>query len=171
MMFDRHWNADFPAKCTEDAPTSTEYSVMAGLYVDDADVAAYLTQTFGLPTRLLEITEASQGTGGVITHELSWSVDGGEASSLTVLEDETVQTRHIIYRFYWPVGDRLGRLQLDPDMDGPQFANRVGHGTFKEPMMMASLGEEFVGVADWFKAINSETTVLFYDNFGCEQPG
>ncbi len=169
LMIDWHYNADIPEKCVNHDGFASE-GVLGRLYVDDPEVAAFLNKSVGMPTGLLQIRYTEEILGPLVLHKVHWSADGGEESFVQMVRDESSTTRANVYQLYWPANDNLVRWKFNPDREEPRYTDRKGNGTFQQPMLMASINENYVGTADWFTETSGPTYFTVFDDFGCEEP-
>lgn len=170
LLLDTHSKAHVPSNCMTHADTLTVHAVLGTLYLDDADLATQLAQAYGLPTAVVEFGEEVQELGAAKARHATWGAPGGVPSEMVLFDDGTETPARTIYRNYWVHGDRLVRWQIDVDLPLPVVGTRLGTGSMHVPMMMAQMGEQFVGTADWYPSFESTNTFTVYDDFGCEGP-
>jgi hypothetical protein len=137
LVLDVHDHADIPQACRDGSPTGAVAFVLSSLWVDDAEVAAVLNQTHGMPARLAEVQATQAGATAVRTW--TWGPKGQPPSTLTFADggdrQPTVPSNLLLL---WQRGAGIGGLALFAQRE----ATRVeppAYGTLQPPMVLASL--------------------------------
>lgn len=84
IQLESHQNFEVPPGC-QDA-TTPRIEVLSNLFVDDADVASYLREQWGLPAVAADIPWASSTVNDVREVAVTWQPAGHNASSLRVTQ-------------------------------------------------------------------------------------
>ncbi|MEA3190544.1 MAG: hypothetical protein QOD77_1126 [Thermoplasmata archaeon] len=143
LLFESHTNAVVPAACADDREGATDLSVLASVWVDDAEVAGWLAAVHGMPAAAAVFTDAGQAW--------SWGPAGAAPSELQVL-DGSAAPRDAEHgeRFFWANGTGLGQLELRHERTGPTVPLAAA-GRMAPPMLLAQVADgRFAGPASWF---------------------
>lgn len=173
LMFEDHGNADFPPKCKENAPEFPVFGIVTHIWIDDAEVAAYLRTEYGAPVLLGQFNETSQDAGTLTLRTWTWAVEGGQPSKITVPDDkENQELIGLFSRLFWANGT-AGLVQLDlPPKDHGPAQPFPAYGTMQPPTEFA---EDRAGVfaeatAKWYPERSAAGTFTLYSDLKCEHP-
>lgn len=172
IVFDGHTNADIPPTCDQNRTGATHVHIVNAFLVDDAEIAVFLSQEFGLPTFFADIGATSQGTGELTQRTWTWGLPGQASSSLSFPDDGNYAAYPIVDRIYWErPGGGLGMLDFTYDRDGPLLTDREGYGTMNPPMLWAQMPSgEFEGPVVYFPSMEGSGAITLYDDSLCEHP-
>lgn len=171
LLFDGHSNADVPLDCTKDNVGTTSLLVLSSIWTEDAELAAWLAQTYGLPVYVSEFGDVDNGSAPLLVHEWSWGV-GRETSRIAVIDDGThLGTSRLAERFFWqPSEGGISWLEISTDGKKSQ-GDRMAYGEAKPPMLLASRPNEGTFVADsadWYSTADADARIRRYSDMNCE---
>jgi hypothetical protein len=166
VLFDAHNHAAVPPACRAGLPPDSEANVLASLWVDDAEVGAFLNRTYGLPVHVAPVAEAAQEAGPAVLHAWSWG-PAQARSDLTVPAAGATQRYQFNDALLWQRGAGIGRLSLAYDREAPA-TDQVAHGTLRPPMLLGSPPGAFVGTAVWHPVSSAEGTFRLFGDLRCE---
>ncbi|MHB1262417.1 MAG: hypothetical protein ACYC2H_11960 [Thermoplasmatota archaeon] len=174
FVLDSHSNFNIPPACQLETEWPTSTLVLSTLVVNDAEVASTLNRTFGMPVRFGEISETLGGQAGAYdVHEWTWTPEGMQPSRISVYDDsfEGVGSPEAL-RFFWPIGERLGYLQITFEANGPIFTSRLATAALAEPMLLADWYADgaFAGPGDWYPEATAEGEFRFFADHECTKP-
>jgi hypothetical protein len=173
FVFDTHTNAEFPEECIAGNNPGTTTEVLHIALVDDAEVAAFLSVTYGMPVLAAEMTQDAQPATPPNVHTWTWKVGDQPESKLSVVEDGAAATPpEGSNRFYWAAAGGIGSLRLAYERTAPlAVGNRAGEGTLQPPMLLSQVaGGSYAGPAEWFSSLSADGVFAFYKDPGCEEP-
>jgi hypothetical protein len=159
LILDTHDDARFPEPCRAAGPDGEPdgLHILANLWVDDAEIAARLHGSYGMPARLAAIEADSTQGGAAQVHGWRWSEAGQEASSVNVLEDEATEPMYEgrLRRLLWSNGAGVASLDLLTEGSGPS-GPRLATGHFEPPTLMAALAGELAGPGEWLPQMEAK---------------
>ncbi|MEA3142735.1 MAG: hypothetical protein QOG31_59 [Thermoplasmata archaeon] len=171
LVWEVNAHAFFPRSCLTNGTGGNNRGVLNSLYVGDAELAAYLSDTYGMPVQVSKIASATQATGELAIHTWTWGPVGMDPSSLNILEDASTPDTPNWIELFWQKGDGVVALRAETKVDRPLVGNREGYGIFKPPMQAANFnGGNFAGLADWYPAYHAEGTFSIYSDLNCKNP-
>jgi hypothetical protein len=172
MVLEMHTNVSFPAACLEGADPFVIPAVLQSIWVNDAEIAGYLRQEYGMPTFFADIQQEDTSLQAVNAHEVSWGEPGQPASVLTTVDDAEDRTGDSLpYRLAWPVGSAVWLLDYVPSLDDPFLFQRVTAGKFEQPMLLAGVdGGQYAGNGAWYDRFEATARVLAFADGRCAQP-
>lgn len=167
IVWDGHTNADFPPACVEGMKHPTARLLLNVILVDDAEIAAYLSDAYGLPTFHSPIGIAGQSANA--PRQLTWTWGNGTKSQLNFVDDGTAGEGPRDERLFWEKDGGIAALDLAHDGKGSAVADRFGYGQMGSPMLLADVaGGVFSGTVRHSFGIETEANVRFYRDLGCE---
>lgn len=170
FLIERHGKAAIPAKCMEGSGQS-HIGIISSFLISDAELAAFLHDQYGLATVFGEFAIEEQPFGAATQYKWTWGPSGAEPSDLTFYQEAPGQTWDFGDRFFWQRGEGIGVLQLSYDREGPSTTNRDGHGTMREPMLLASTaGGAFAGPVNFYPDHAGEGVFSLFSDLRCEEP-
>lgn len=171
MVFEFTGNADYPDQCTEGQNGPTHLKVLNSLVIDDAELGAYLNETYGIPVWLASFEEDQNDLGAYGSHTWTWTIGSTPPSTVTILDNKDTGPESSRYdRFFWARGAGLVVLDLSKDAQGPAI-QQFGNGTLNPPMLIAAeTGGTFGGHGEWFPSLEVEGVFTFYKDQDCSEP-
>lgn len=171
LVWEMNFHAAIPAACRMNGTGGNDRAVLNSLYVEDAELGAYLAGTYGMPVQVSNLTAATRDVGGVKVHAWTWGPVGLEPSTLSIVEDTSTPDTPNTVELFWRNGDGVGAMRIQTQEDRPFFADRHGHGTMRPPMQMAAfLGGNFEGPARWYPSYRAEGKLSVYRDRECKTP-
>lgn len=177
LLVEAHTDAVVPAGCARGA--RTQDLVLHAAWLDDAEVAAFLAQAYGLPAAAAAFEAGTVGQGGALLRTWRWAAPGHASSDLRVPDAGSQLPDFWANRLLWPRGEGLGTLTLSFDRTrasaGDLQAPLQGEGTMAEPMLMAGLpGGRFAGPTQTFPRMEADGAFSLFRDRACqsrEPPG
>jgi hypothetical protein len=167
ILFESHNKGVVPNECPS-VTSDSLHSILGQVVVNDADVAQFLNETYGMPVLFGQIEQAVQELPAGRARTVSWTVGNGDESSVNIVEDDATIEKTQVERFWWTRGTGMGQLALDLAMVGPEFGDRAGYGKFVEPMAMAQVADgEFAGLAVWYSTVTTTNNFELYSDHFC----
>lgn len=162
VLFESHTNAEVPAACAADRDGFVALSVLASVWVEDAEVAAHLAQVYGMPAR--------EGVFSGSGQAWSWGPPGAPASTVQVMDEAAApQPSHAADRFFWANGTGLGALELRHDATRPAVPHAAA-GEMAPPMLLAQVaGGRFAGPAGWVTRDTAAGSFRAYRDTLCQE--
>ena len=171
FIWETHTNLNAPENCR--TGEYTHVAALHALWVDDAELATYLNDTYGMPTRYATIAAHDNRTGGIQRAQWRWGIQGNPESSIQ-FSQAIVTPGPVDHsdRLVWFQGDTtLWVLTLNQTLTYSNGQTALTPGTLRPPTLYASSGsEDYVGrgSAD-LGAILSASIAKFGDS-ACAQP-
>ncbi len=172
MVFETHNKFEIPPGCDE-KPRNIMLALVA-LWIDDAELAAYVNQTYGAATHFAAIQSAG-GPGAAGQYHAEWSfASGGLAASTIQANDAEVLpgSSPIIERMVWSAGPKLFILNLE-EQGTNSFGNTVvTPGEMRPPTLYseAGVGEQYAGRGSAYNSVTLSATIDKYGDFACTKP-
>lgn len=166
LVWDSHTHATFPDACHR-AEVYEMTSLVGTVWIDDAEVARFLNETYGLPARAATVTPAMQGQ----TRTWTWG-DAAGTSQVTFLPNPLGEPQDVPILLLWEQAGRIVSLGLQPDgRTGPVPTELPAFGTLAAPALLASMpGGAFASTAAWSSGFAAEGSFTFYRDLMCEEP-
>ena len=174
MLVEGHDQVEFPQKCITFKDGIDIIDVLVALWLDDQDIADYLTATYGIPTRVATFAPVREDVGGVPREGWTWSAEGGEPSELLFATQEADNGHaESVWRYMWHNGTAVSALDFSrsAQFTGDNPAGLATHGTLKAPMLFAQSGTEaYAGRGGLFIDASAEGTIYQFSDLRCEKP-
>lgn len=154
-------NAQAPAACGGEAGSTA--NVLATLWTDNGELAAFLRDRFAAPAFESPAEESAMDLGAGHWTRWSWGPDSGRAW-LAVLTDSVGGPAHDGFRAYWPAGDAVGRIDLNWTATGSTLP-RPAQGSMPPPM----LAGDFTGLGDWLDGFEASGRLTLFRDAGCKE--
>ncbi|MHB1262218.1 MAG: hypothetical protein ACYC2H_10950 [Thermoplasmatota archaeon] len=137
------------------------------ILVDDAEIAIYLREAYGLPALYSSIDIKSQAVG--TPRQLTWTWGNDTKSRMEFVDDGTADSYGRNERLFWEKDGGIGALDLVHDREASAVTDRFGYGQMESPMLLADFGGGvFSGTVDYISQMDAEGTFRFYRDLGCE---
>lgn len=158
------------------------YWILSSIWVDDPEVAAILGVSEGMPAYAASIDASDESTTGLPTRAWTWSAEGFQPSSMSIVQEMESSFRFpkIPSRWYWQNeldGISFMDIKYDavgavgpPNVDAPGMSQRPMTGTMSEPMLMAALGEDYVGFGTMLEEGQFEGVIARFGDMTCGHP-
>jgi hypothetical protein len=171
ILFEEHTRIHIPPTCVR--PNSSEPFLLEQAFVDDAQIAQFLKDAFGVPVKHATFTLAEQNaTGSFYSQNWTWAVDGMQPSQLTSLAQGQYAGDYSATRpIAWYDGHVLGIWNNTEVAEAKQVEQFPGTGTMRAPMSYNKLGlEEYVAPAGAYEHATETGPVQLYSDTLCEHP-
>lgn len=168
IIWDGHNNADFPADCLLNETGFLREYVLNVFLLDDAELATYLQQTYGLPAIYSKIQVDAPSSQA--PRQLAWSWQSGQQTSeIHLIDDGSSSASTPGERMFWQRGTGIGRMDFLHHKFSPDTANRPGYGTLYPPMLQSdNPGGQFAGTVDYITT-DAQAVVSLYRDPLCKQ--
>lgn len=166
FVYDAHDRAAPPQACLPDDGSFEAFGVLGTLWIDDAALASFLADTYGMPTRAVPVLEQAQA-GSVPVRGWSWGGSSAEVADVGGFDlDDTV------LKLFWPRGDAgLGMLTVTPTGRDAPLAALPAQGQARAPMLLSTMPEgRFAGAGAWWTMHAAHGTFLLFRDTLCALP-
>ena len=171
ILLDTHGNAEVPEGCSANQNGITRFRVLQHFVTDDAEVAAYMQATYGVPVLTASFQESDQDVAAGALHTWMWAVEGQPPSTMTIVDykqNENLPT--VIERLFWQRGAGLVALEIEVEQKGA-ITNLFANGTVQAPFLLAQdTAGIFVGQGDWRTDLNGHGVFTTYQDRLCKEP-
>jgi hypothetical protein len=134
LMLEWHNDFEAPAKCAEGDFMGG--MILSALWFDDADLASYARDQFGMPAQVAEIDYTISPTADLQTAHATWKLPGGELSEAFMHERlDFMFTDETNWRVFWDNGVGVSYFNIHLEYDTPQESLGVAYGTLAPPML------------------------------------
>ena len=170
FMLEAHTDGEPPAACQQGHPNGN--FIVNRLWINDADVAAYLKSTFGLPAENAAMGFQQTTTGVLVENHWTFGVPGQQASDLTtrrVLSNDSYAPQQT--RYFWHDSRVNGTSYMDVDetwhysQGDPQVVN----GTIHDPLLYGKVGS-FLSRGIQFVDTDVSAQVIQFRDTQCKEP-
>jgi hypothetical protein len=172
LVVDSHTRASIPDACHRSG-LRERTGVVGTLWVDDAEVARFLAEAYGLPARPAAIEAAARPGAAGTAHEWSWG-DAEGLSQMTLLDAGGGEEANVPTLLLWSRGEGRGVASLGLVYEGRTAAGHElpAFGEASAPALLAALpgGGTFAALGTWSPAFSAEGTFVLYRDGMCEDP-
>jgi hypothetical protein len=169
-MFEGHDNATAAPRCLE-----TEYNlpfILNALWIDDAEIGAYLNSTYGMPVRIAAFTSTNV-TGSPAEADFRWSVDNGPENHLFARDlNIDPSAGRYISKWIWTHAGGITYLDLDKTLFTSSYEQQVAPGELYPPMLYreAVPSSPYIGTVVLHQNVDATGKIFRFNDYMCEEP-
>lgn len=173
VLIERHGGFMAPASCEQG--NFSESNVLSKIWIDDAEIAAYLHDSLGMPAAFAAIAVEESGVDGAAKKWVwTFGLPGETPSTIEEVQHDADLDSVIIetLRLFW-LNDDEGISYLDATVTtgGDQWGNRFNTGNFRKPFLYATTGTEtYAGTGDALKDSNLIGDFSHFRDSACTDP-
>jgi hypothetical protein len=141
FLLEVHDNLVSPTSCREVPGDYTSDEAFSQLWLDDAEIAAYLQATYGLPVRFASISVVSESLGTRTSDHWTFGVPGEPVSTLDSIIGATDTTSFPVYRLYYsPSEGRVSFADFTFHLEYAGLDYLLSTGKVAPPLIYGSTG-------------------------------
>lgn len=149
------------------------FTILERLWIDDEEIATWLSATYGLPARYAAITYTDSTVGAA--HERTWTITppGAQPSTMTFTPEPVGPEKQSEFgmRLVWWNGTVLGLMDWPEKYSYNDPGINTAYGHFEPPMLHASTAtKEWIGGGNWLRGMNISGQIYLWGDTLCEQP-
>ncbi len=168
LIFESHGAATFPPECVREAIETDLRGIVSNFWIDDAQIAAYVNATYGIPVRVADIERTEPLAGPANQETWTWGEPGAEPSTFTVTAPSARSPLDQGLMAFWPSGTGIARLYGNFELKGMSGS---AHGVFKPPMLMSEFAQgAYAGETTWSTEGDGRLQFTLYRDRFCEEP-
>lgn len=170
MLWELHSNVDAPDPCYVGEWNS--FRVLQALWIDDAEIAAYVNSTYGAVTKVAQFQDMDERTSTSQEVEWTWSVDGQPKSTIRYTQgNSTAYVAPIMERILWTSGNSVWMFNF---MQERMFTNTQTYltpGELHPPMLWSETGATtYVGRGVAYVSATLSASILKFSDLACTKP-
>jgi hypothetical protein len=144
-------------------------SIVRALWIDDAEIGAWLAKTYNFPIRIATVNVERVGAEATV-ETWKWAQTQDAQSELhfqfSIPRSDPTTTRH---RLYWFDQDSVNYMDLSKTFSYDDNAMRASAGVLQQPTIYANWtgSNEYAGLADRLYGLDAAVSISLFDDFQC----